>query len=147
MNHLVEMAPAEGMASAEPAKPAGMARTLVSAIALLLLGAVIGMSAWALFGPEAGPQGQGLVFVIPEGSSSRVVAGVQSAIQIPTDIRFEKGEVAAITIINEDTTVHRAGPFLVGPGETYTQRFPRPGSYPINCAVDPSESVVVTVGG
>lgn len=130
-----------------PAQPRQFARTVASAVALVLLGVVIGLSAWGLFGPQAGPQGQGLVFVIPEGSSTRVVAGVESAIQIPTDIRFQKGEVAAITIINQDTTVHRAGPFLVGPGETYTQRFPRPGSYPINCAVDPSESVVVTVEG
>jgi plastocyanin len=68
-------------------------------------------------------------------------------VTIPTDIRFGSGEVAAITIINEDDVTHRAGPFLVGPGQTFTQRFPRPGSYPITCAVDPAESIVVTVEG
>ena len=33
------------------------------------------------------------------------------------------------------------------PGQTFTQRFPEPGRYPIVCTVDPLESVVVTVEG
>jgi hypothetical protein len=42
--------------------------------------------------------------------------------------------------------MHRAGPFLVGPGQTYVQRFTEPGRYPVICTVDPLETVVVTVG-
>ena len=41
----------------------------------------------------------------------------------------------------------RAGPFLVGPGQTYVQRFPNPGVYPIACTVNAAESIVVTVEG
>lgn len=87
----------------------------------------------------------GLVFTIPYGQSQYVNAGLESAVPIPTDIRFKPGEVAAITIINLDTVTHLAGPFLVGPGQTYTQRFPKPGQYPINCTINPVESIVVTV--
>ena len=35
--------------------------------------------------------------------------------------------------------------FLVGPGQTYVQTFPSPGTYPINCTVNADESIVVTV--
>jgi plastocyanin len=76
-----------------------------------------------------------------------VVPEYESAIAIPTDIRFLPGEVPAITVKNEDVVAHRAGPFLVGAGQSYTQRFPKPGTYPIACAVDPAESIVVTVEG
>lgn len=73
--------------------------------------------------------------------------GFDSAIAIPTDIRFASPAEAVITVHNLDTVQHRAGPFLVGPGQTYVQRFPEPGRYPVICTVDPLETVVVTVEG
>lgn len=91
---------------------------------------------------------QGLVFTIPAGASETVARpGWDSAIAIPTDIRFDSPAEAVITIKNLDSVTQRAGPFLVGPGQTFTQRFPEPGRYPIVCTVDPLESVVVTVEG
>jgi plastocyanin len=87
----------------------------------------------------------GMVFIVPAGSRARVIPEFESAIPIPTAIRFESRETAAITIINQDDVTHRAGPFLVGAGQTYTQRFDKPGSYPIACTVDPAESIVVSV--
>lgn len=108
-------------------------------IAVLGLGGIIGS-----IGNDV-PNG-GLLFVIPAGAVDRVAEpGIDSAIQIPTAIQFAAGEPAAITIRNEDIVTHRAGPFLVGAGQTYTQSFREPGTYPILCTVDPSESIVVTV--
>ena len=60
---------------------------------------------------------------------------------------FVEDDTAAITIVNNDTVDHRAGPFLVGAGQTYTQRFPEPGQYAINCSVNAAESITVTVEG
>ena len=99
--------------------------------------------AWGTFAqPPAG-----LVYVIPAGARSSIARpGVDSAIAIPTDIRFAAGDPAVITIRNLDDVTHRAGSFLVGPGQTYVQRFPEPGRYPIACAVNPLQSIVVTVG-
>ena len=89
---------------------------------------------------------EGLVFVIPAGAKASVeVPTIDSAISIPTKILFRAGEPAVITIHNEDTVPHRAGPFVVGAGQTLVQRFPKPGQYPIACSVDPLESIVVTV--
>ncbi len=119
----------------------------VAVIALALLGLILGLGGIAGLGwGRAETSGDGLIFVIPAGSAALLAEpGIDSAVTIPTDIRFASGETAAITIRNDDTVTHRAGPFLVAAGQTYVQRFRDPGSYPIACAVDPAESIVVTV--
>ena len=109
---------------------------LVTIVLVVTAGSFLG-----LFGPR---QEEGLVFVIPAGIDVER-PGFDSAIAIPTDIRFKAGEPAVITVRNLDDETQRAGPFLVGPGQTYVQRFPEPGRYPIACSVDPLESIVVTV--
>lgn len=116
-------------------------------VALALLGMVLGLGGVASLGWEREEMiGAGLLFVIPAGSAALVTEpGIDSAVTIPTDIRFASGQTAAITIRNEDTVAHRAGPFLVAAGQTYVQRFRNPGSYPIACVVDPAESIVITV--
>jgi hypothetical protein len=90
----------------------------------------------------------GLLFTIPAGAKATVPRpGFDSAIPIPTDIRFASPTEAIITVQNLDDVEHRAGPFLVSAGQAFVQRFPEPGRYPLVCSVDPLESVVVTVEG
>jgi hypothetical protein len=87
----------------------------------------------------------GLVFVIPAGAKNNVPAGLISAVDVPREIIFADGDTAKITVINNDDVTHLAGPFVVGPGETYVQTFPNQGIFPINCAVNADESIVVKV--
>ncbi len=87
----------------------------------------------------------GLLFEIPAGASASVPAGLISAVDIPREIIFRDGDTAKITVINHDSVTHLAGPFVVGPGETRVQSFPNRGIFPINCAVNPEESIVVKV--
>lgn len=126
---------------------AGRAKTRRKMVIAGLIGMIVvlaGIMSWT--GDSA--EESGLVFTIPAGSYERVaVPGIDSAIKIPTQIVFKKGDDASITIINNDVVDHRAGPFLVGAGQTYVQRFPEPGEYAINCSVDASESIIVTVEG
>lgn len=90
--------------------------------------------------------GEGLTFVIPKGAGAAVNnSTLVSAVKLPTAITFEPGDEAAISVRNEDTVPLRAGPFVVLPGQTYIQRFPNPGEFVIDCAVDPTESITVTV--
>lgn len=90
----------------------------------------------------------GLVFVIPQGAAAQLDQPmIDSAIAIPTDIRFGPGDDARITIRNEDSTTNRAGPWVVMPGQTYTVGPLPPGEYFYNCTVDAAESVTVTVVG
>lgn len=113
----------------------------LSIAALVIVGALGGVAA---FWPEETPQG--LVFVIPEGRAEELsIPTVDSAIDIPTDIRFGPNDVASITIINEDTTMNRAGPWVIEAGQTYTLRFDKAGTYKFDCSVDPAETVVITV--
>ncbi|MGC4190305.1 MAG: plastocyanin/azurin family copper-binding protein [Thermomicrobiales bacterium] len=91
---------------------------------------------------------KGLVFVIPQGASANVeVPTIDSAIAIPTQITFAKGEPAILSIRNEDTVANRAGPWVIGPGQTYTAKFDEPGTYEYVCTVDASESVTIVVEG
>lgn len=122
-----------------------LTRRLVVGVAIVILVIVTALLAVDLVGDDDPPGG--LLFTIPAGSKNRVLPELESAITIPTDIVFAAGEEAAIVIVNEDDVTHRAGPFLVGPKQTYVQRFDTPGSYPIACSVDPAESIVVTVEG
>jgi len=87
----------------------------------------------------------GLLFEIPAGASASVPAGLNSAVDIPREIIFRDGDTAKITVINHDSVTHLAGPFVVAAGETYVQSFPNRGIFPINCAVNPEESIVVKV--
>lgn len=113
----------------------------LSIAAMVLVGALGGVAA---FWPEEEPQG--LVFVIPEGRAEELnIPTVDSAIDIPTDIRFGPNDVASITIVNEDTTMNRAGPWVIEAGQTYTLKFDKPGTFKFDCTVDPAESVVITV--
>ena len=114
---------------------------VLSVAALVIVGALGGVAA---FWP--GDEPLGLIFVIPEGRAAELeIPTVDSAIEIPTDIRFGPNDVASITIINEYTTMNRAGPWVIEAGQTYTLRFDKPGTYKFDCTVDPSESVVITV--
>ena len=140
-----ELIDAEAAADEEAARPSKGRSLAVIAVMTVLV--VIAGSAFAWTVLSGGSDDPGLVFVIPAGSSDRIVPELQSAVDVPNDIVFEPGDVAAITVVNEDVVTHRAGPFLVAPGQTFTQRFERPGEYPIACAIDPADSVVVTVTG
>lgn len=117
---------------------------IAGGIAALLIVATLG--GVALFWDEADPGG--LVFVIPAGAAENLERPtIDSAIVVPTDIRFGPGEEARITIRNEDSTANRAGPWVVTAGQTYTIGPLPPGSYQFDCTVDPAESVTVTVAG
>jgi hypothetical protein len=138
--------PVEGPGDVEPTARPGRSRPRLmllaaSLAALVLVGALGGVSAfWA----EAEPEG--LVFVIPAGAAERLeMPTIDSAIDIPIDIRFGPNDVARITIVNEDSTMNRAGPWLVDAGQTYRLKFDKPGVYQFDCSVDASESVTVTV--
>jgi len=140
--------PASPAAPRPPRRTAGRSasrRTLgvvLGALAVLLLvGGIV--AALSLRGRGGG---EGMVFVIPANTVVEQPT-IDSAIAIPTDIRFKPGENATIVIRNEDRIAHRAGPWVVGPGQTFTQRFPDPGEYFMACSVDPAESVTVTVEG
>jgi hypothetical protein len=132
----------------EPESPAVAPRALgrpqrlliaVGAIGLLL---VVSLGGFALLW-DGGDVG-GLTLVIPDGAAATLdYPTIDSAIAVPTELVFDRGEV--LTIRNEDTAANRAGPWVLGAGETLRMKFDTPGEYSYLCTVDASESVTVTV--
>ncbi len=119
----------------------GALTTVVLGLAAFAIGAVA-MLAYQATREDDDP---GLFFEIPAGASASVPAGLISAVDMPRDIVFKDGDTAKITVVNHDNVTHLAGPFVVAPGETFVQTFPNPGIFPINCAVNADESIVVKV--
>jgi hypothetical protein len=113
----------------------------VMAIAGLLF-AIYAFSSWV--GPDT-PEG-GLQFVIPEGAADTLdLPTIDTAIAIPTSIVFPAGEPAVLSIRNDDLVANRAGPWVIGAGQTYTISFDEPGVYEYVCSVKAEESVTITV--
>ncbi|MGB3329640.1 MAG: plastocyanin/azurin family copper-binding protein [Thermomicrobiales bacterium] len=114
---------------------------------LVIAGVLVGVQAMASR-YQSSAAGDGLSFVIPDGASQNVaVPTIDSAIDIPTYIVFKEGEAAVLSIRNDDAVANRAGPWVIGPGQTYTAKFDQPGTYQYACTVDPAESVTIVVEG
>ena len=109
------------------------------------------MSQVRRLGKDAVHEVHGIGNVTIRGLDDRVIVIAHEAIGHATNAiafrRFSQHiqEPAAITVVNDDGVTQRAGPFLVGPGQTFIQRFPSAGDYPITCTVDDAESILVTV--
>ncbi len=139
---MAEPAPDEVMGPSPRPFSRGRLLAISAGLALVLVVATLG--GVSLLRRAVAPEG--LVFVIPAGAAAGVERpGIDSAIEIPTDIRFGPGDVARITVRNDDDVLHRAGPWWLGPGQTYTTSFDAPGSYEFVCTVDAADTVVVTV--
>lgn len=123
-------------------EPVGRSRRLLLAIGAIGLLLTVSLGGFALIwdGGDAG----GLTLVIPEGAAATLdYPTIDSAIAVPTELVFEQGEV--LTIRNDDTAANRAGPWVLGAGETLRMKFDTPGEYSYLCTVDAAESVSVRV--
>ncbi len=137
--------PADTIASepgAAPPERLDRSRRLLLAVGAIGLLLAISLGGFALLwdGGEPG----GLTLVIPNGVAATLdYPTIDSAIAVPTELVFERGEV--LTIRNEDSAANRAGPWVLGAGETLRMKFDTPGEYSYLCTVDAEESVTVTV--
>lgn len=126
-------------------RPIALNHRAVPLVSLLLVAAMC-LAIYVMANRASTAEDPGLVFTIPAGASARVaVPTIDSAIEIPVDIRFGPDDTAKITIRNEDSVAHRAGPWVIGAGQEYTARFDQPGVYEFECSVDAAESVTITV--
>ena len=122
--------------------PSSRSRRLLLAIGVFGLLAVVSLGGVALIWDGGAPEGT--TFVIPDGAAATLdYPTVDTAIEVPTDLVFEQGEV--LTIRNEDSAANRAGPWVLAGGETLRMKFDTSGEYFYLCTVDEAESVTVTV--
>lgn len=117
-------------------------RTVLIASGLLVVIAALSLGGIALLW-DGGEQ-EGMILVIPPGSAATLdYPTIDSAIEVPTDLVFEQGDI--LTIRNDDSVANRAGPWVLAVGESLRTRFDTPGEFFYLCAVDATESVTVTV--
>jgi plastocyanin len=95
-----------------------------------------------LFGRPGGGSSSDHRFVIPAGTAARVAAGDPVAI-LPERLEVRVGDT--ITLVNEDDSVQQTGFLSVGPHETLTYRFSRPGSYTSTCNLHPEGTLEIVV--
>lgn len=142
---LEERVPVAGDASSPPRvqrAPAKRWRLMLITIGVLGLLAVASLGGASLIWD--GGEAKETTFVIPEGAAATLdIPTIDSAIDVPTDLVFEKGEVLAIK--NEDVSANRAGPWVLAAGETLRMKFDTPGEYFYLCTVNEAASVTVTV--
>lgn len=81
-------------------------------------------------------------YEVPAGTGARLDRGERVEI-LPGRIDARVGQT--IRIVNRDDRGYVLGPFVVGPGETMTQRFTDPGTFTGACVVHPSGEIEVTV--
>jgi hypothetical protein len=123
-------------------RPVRRTRLALITVAVLGMLIVVSLGGFALMWDGGDPGG--LTLVIPEGAAATLeYPTLDSAIEVPTDLVFERGEV--LVIRNEDTAANRAGPWVLAAGETLRMTFDTPGEYYYLCSVDESESVTITV--
>jgi hypothetical protein len=77
----------------------------------------------------------GMTYVIPKGTWDRKAAGEKVAV-IPEVVTVKVGQ--RLTIRNDDTGAHIAGPFFVGPGESSTYKFSEPKVIQGECTIHPA---------
>jgi hypothetical protein len=94
---------------------------------IILVMATIGMIS------QAKQPGQEVLFIIPAGNARREAAG-QTALMLPKTITLTLGERDTLRVRNEDGFVARIGGIKLNPGQQYTQRFMRAGTYDMMCA-------------
>lgn len=139
--------PAASIAPERRVEPRSTNVLAVAGGLLALMVLLMAVQAFAWHYQETSTDG-GIAYVIPLGASAALAnPEMDSAIAIPTRIVFAAGDPAILTIRNEDTEPNRAGPWELGPGQTYTVRFDKPGTYEYTCTMNPAESVTVIVEG
>ena len=111
----------------------------------LLILAIIGLFtlAGAIIYQWYGQQRQ-VVYVVPAGTAARIAAGEHVDV-LPQTIELERGVRDTLVIRNDDTQTMQVGPYLIAPGQSYTQRYNSRGTFDMLCTVHPSQQLRVIV--
>jgi len=110
-----------------------MKRFLAALVAVLLLGAAIGTSAWWLGRDEARAEGSvDHTFIVPLGTGSKVDNGDRVEI-LPRDLEVRVGD--RLVVVNNDDRAHDVGPWTVAGQNTFTFTFKEVGRYDSRCTL------------
>jgi len=84
------------------------------------------------------------VYRIVPGTADRVAAGLPIDEVLPR--RLETVAGASLQVFNDDVVSHVFGPFLLAPGQSWSQRYAMAGDYRVSCSLYPDTDLVIAVG-
>jgi len=90
--------------------------------------------------PEPGQH----VITIPAGTAMRISLGHDVDI-IPADLDFRLRD--QLTVINDDSTAHQIGPFVIPAGDRLDTRFAEAATIEGFCSLHSSGRITINVGG
>ena len=90
------------------------------------------------------PEPEQHVITIPEGTAMRISLGRDVDI-IPADLDFRLRD--QLTVINEDSTAHQIGPFVIPAGDRLVTRFSEASTVEGFCSLHSSGRVTINVDG
>lgn len=85
-----------------------------------------------------------LVYVIPKGTITNIGLGAASSV-LPNQVELTVGGQDTLVIKNEDLYPFDVGGVLLHPGQSYRQKFTRPGTYDLACSVHAADRIRVIV--
>ena len=84
------------------------------------------------------------VITIPAGTAIRISSGHDVDI-IPADLEFRLRD--QLTVINEDSTAHRIGPFIIPAGDRLDTKFAEAATVEGFCSLHSSGRITINVDG
>ena len=90
------------------------------------------------------PEPEQHVITIPEGTAMRISLGYDVDI-IPADLDFRLRD--QLTVINEDSTAHQIGPFVIPAGDRLDTKFAEAATVEGFCSLHSSGRITINVGG
>ena len=90
------------------------------------------------------PEPEHHVITIPAGTALTISSGQEVDI-IPADLEFRLRD--QLTVINEDSTAHRIGPFIIASGDRLDTKFAEAVTVEGFCSLHSSGRVTINVGG
>lgn len=118
-------------------KPSRSMLLMLACVGLILL-------LTAVLGYQWYEQQRQVVYTIPAGTAAQIAAGEQVEV-LPQTIELERGVRDILVIRNNDTQTVQVGPYLIAPGQSYTQRFNSRGTFDMLCTIHPSQELRVVV--
>ncbi len=109
---------------------------------LLLIILLLGTTGWVI--TEQRDQARTITYVIPAGTSQRLLAG-EEVVDFPNELIFTIGVQDTIVIKNQDDAVHAFGPFTILPHTTLTKRFDNVRIYESACTFHQDQQMKITV--
>lgn len=109
---------------------------------LLLAGLLIGGAGWLWF--QQREEMRQVVYIIPAGTADRIEAG-ETVDVLPASIELERGVRDTLIIRNEDTRAIQVGPYLIGPGQQFRQRYSSRGTFDLLCTLHANQQMQVIV--